>query len=105
MPSLAGFAALSKMDVLDDVIGYFADRQGRPRSSFDLNTDIKARFNYSDNAWADVAPGLSDEKWMKRIQVRIARPEMAANTTVLQLTNLIWGKVPKLVAVSDTATF
>ena len=47
-----------------------------------------------------MAGALSAVNWMKKIQVRLASPEMATATTVAQLTNLIWKKVPKLVAGS-----
>jgi hypothetical protein len=105
MASSLALISVSKADIANSVIGYFARKQSRPVTDFDWTTEIKDRFGYDDNAWADLAPGISAEPWMKSISVKIARPEMAGNTSIDKLTNLIWGKVPKLVAPAGMTAF
>lgn len=102
MPTATHFLAVSQEDIMDHLIDYFATRQGRPRSYFEPDTDIKKRFGYSDTAWANVAPAISAKDWMKKISVVIDRPDMRKKTTIEALTGLIWGRVAKLIPISAT---
>jgi len=86
-------AGISETDVEDNIIQYFADRFQTDPTTILSTTNLKQRFNFSDAAWAGVAEALSALKWMKAKHVRIAQAQMGGNTTVAQLTALIWGKI------------
>ena len=99
--SAAKFLSVSQENIEDNIIAYFADEFGVPAASLTAATDLKARFNYGDAAWASFAETLSAMMWMKNIGVRLAQSEMGGATTLGALVALIWKKVPKLVATSN----
>jgi hypothetical protein len=96
--------AVSQADIEDRIIAFFAARFSVQPTSIRTSTNLKQRFNFSDNAWAGLALTFSAMKWMQQIKVELAPAEMSKATTLLQLSTLIWKKVPKLVGTARGAT-
>jgi hypothetical protein len=99
MAKPAKLVAMSQFDIENKILDYFCDRFHRPRGEINRNTDLKVHFNFSDATWASVADGLSDEDWMKALNVEIEQSEMKGNNTAKALASTIWAKTSKLVAV------
>lgn len=88
-------ATLSVKQIADNLITYFADWSGDPRQDFTEGTDVKARYLFSDAAWADMADGLSQLDWMVTLKVRLKQGEMNTVPRIGQLATLIWGYANK----------
>lgn len=100
MAKPAKLVAMSQFDIENKILDYFCDRFNRPRGEINRNTDIKVHFNFNTDAkWASVAPALSDEDFMKALNVEIEQSEMKGNNTAKALASVIWAKTTKLVAV------
>jgi hypothetical protein len=99
MPRASHATQLSKYDIENKILDYFADEQGVPRGSINRNTDLKAHFAYGDANWASEAAPISDLPWMRALNVEIAQSEMPDNVTAKDLADVIWSKVTKLVSV------
>jgi hypothetical protein len=100
MAKPAKLVAMSQFDIENKILDYFCDRFHRPRGEINRNTDLKVHFNFnSDATWASVAAGLSDEDWMKALNVEIEQSEMKGNNTAKALASIIWAKTSKLVAL------
>lgn len=98
MPKPGKILAITRYDIQDRIIDFFAGEFSRPRHEITWNLDVKTYFNYGDLAWATLAGTLSDE--FKDLNVKISEAEMMENTTVKKLTYLVWDKIPKLVVTT-----
>ncbi len=95
---------MSQFDIENKILDYFCRRFNRPFGEINRNTDLKEHFNFgSDAKWASVAEALSDEDWMKALNVEIEQSEMKGNNTAKALASIIWAKTTKLVAVHASA--
>ena len=103
MPAPQLLLSVSRTEIADRIIAYFANRFHVPPAQLSWDTDLKQMFNFNDAAWAGMAGALNQLDWMKALGVRLAPAEMAGATTVAALTQLIWGKVSKIV-VTNVAT-
>lgn len=89
--------SVSQANIEGRIIEYFASRFRTPATSILTSTNFKRRFNFTDNAWAGLALTFSSMTWIKKIRVSLAPAEMGKVSTLLELSTLIWKKVPKLV--------
>lgn len=100
MAKAAKIVAMSQFDIENKILDYFCRRFKRPSTEISRNTDLKVHFNFtSDALWASIALALSDEDWMKALNIEIAQSEMEGNNTAKDLASVIWPKITKLVAI------
>ena len=85
-------AELSLTWIADRIVEWFANRIGRPQSWFNDATDLKNAINHDAASWRAMAGTINLCGWMAQRHLRIAGPEMDANTTVGKLAKLIHRK-------------
>ena len=93
--------AVSKDAVRAHVIRYFHDVFGTPISAFKPSTNVRKAYHYKDDAWRGLADVFSKLPWMVQLGVVLTRPEMPPLKTIEDLTNAIWGKLNKLVSITQ----
>lgn len=95
--------SVSQADIEGRIVEYFAWRFRTPATPILTSANFKRRLHFTDNAWAGLALTFSSMAWMKKIRVSLAPAEMGKVSTLLELSTLIWKKVPKLVWLSISA--
>jgi len=90
--------SISINEIEDDLIDFFRSEWPQHPAPIFPGTDVRNTFNYPPKAWAELADRLSEEPWMRQINVRLFQADMRNLSTVEHIALLISKRLRHVVA-------
>ncbi|WP_407147849.1 hypothetical protein [Bradyrhizobium sp. ORS 86] len=90
--------SVSIREIQIDLIHYFQGLFPQDTAPIFPGTDVKKRYRYTPEAWAEVADELSTEQWMVHLGVVLIQDDMRFVSTIAQLASLISNHIHHVVA-------
>jgi hypothetical protein len=90
--------SVSINEIETDLINYFRANFPADTAPIFPGSDVKKRYRYTPEAWAELADELSQLPWMVRLGVVLIQDDMRGVTTIAQLAGLISKHIRQVVA-------
>lgn len=90
--------SVSIREIETDLIHFFQGLFPDDTAPIFPGSDVKKRYQYTPDSWAELADELSTEPWMKQIGVVLIQDDMRAVSTIAQLASLISSLIRHVVA-------
>jgi hypothetical protein len=90
--------SVSIREIETDLIHYFQRLFPEDTAPIFPGSDVKKRYRYTPESWAELADELSTEQWMIQLGVVLIQNDMRAVSTIAQLAGLISSHIRHVVA-------
>jgi hypothetical protein len=88
--------SISEIEI--DLIHYFKSNFPQDAAPIFPGSDVKKRYRYTPEAWAELADELSTLQWMIHLGVVLIQDDMRGVSTIAQLAGLIFKHIRHVVA-------